>query len=461
MWIPASGWNDSGPARYRAIANALAGDIAAGRLSADERLPTQRDLAERLGVTVGTVSRAYREVARLGLIRGEVGRGSFVQAAPAKSEFAISDEERSDLIDLSASFPGSDVAGEPLRRTLQSLAGRETLADLLEYRPPAGAPRHRAAGARWLARSGLPSAPDQVVVTSGAQHALMLALSVLTRPGDLVLAAAVTYPGMRSLSGMLHLRLEGLALDRQGILPEAFERACERERPKVLFCMPTLQNPTTVVMPQARRRELAAIARRFAVTLVEDDTYGFLPSRRPAPLASLLPDQSYYISSLSKCVAPGLRVGYLRTPSGAAARVTACLRTMMFMAPPLMVEIATRWIEDGTVARLVESRRREARVAQELAARILSDLPTLSHPEAYHVWLQLPAPWRAEEFCNQARARGVGVLPAESFAVGRGAAPHAVRICTAAARSHDDLERGLRILAELASEPPGAGTPLV
>ena len=443
--------------RYRSIADALAADIASGQLPAGARLPTLRALADRLGVTVGTVSRAYQEVARLGLVRGEVGRGSFVQSEPAPpSSFAISDEERPGLIDLSANFPRSELASEPLRRMLEQLAQREQLSDLLEYQPAAGSLRHRTAGARWVERAGLASTPDQIVVTSGAQHGLMLAFSVLTSPGDLVLSAAVTYPGMTSIARMLRLRLEGLPVDRDGIRAESFERACEQELPKALFCMPTLQNPTAVVMPERRRREIARVAERFGVTLVEDDTYGFLPSTRPAPLSCLRPEDSYYISGLSKCVAPGLRVGYLRAPAAKAASVSTSLRTMMYMAPPLTLEIATRWIEDGTVDRLIETRRREARDSQKLAARLLDGLSFLTHPESYHLWLQLPPPWRAEEFCTQARARGVGVLPAESFAVGRSAAPHAIRISISAARSRQDLERGLRILAELASAPPAA-----
>ena len=253
-WIPAAHSESSAP-RYRAIAAALAADIASGELPAGAQLPTQRALADRLGVTVGTVSRAYQEVARLGLVRGEVGRGSFVQSEPAPpASFAISDEERPGLIDLSANFPRSELASEPLRRMLEQLAQREQLADLLEYQPAAGSARHRTAGARWVERAGLASTPDQIVVTSGAQHGLMLAFSVLTKPGDLVLSAAVTYPGMTSIARMLRLRLEGLPIDRDGIRAESFERACEQELPKALFCMPTLQNPTAVVMPERRRR---------------------------------------------------------------------------------------------------------------------------------------------------------------------------------------------------------------
>ena len=444
----------SGPL-YRALADLLAADIAQRRLEAGTRLPTHRALATQLGVTVGTVSRAYAEVARLGLIRGEVGRGSFVRDDHTEApRYAIAEDERDGIIDLSANFPSSQIAESALRDALAALAARPHLADLLEYQHPAGGLRHRAAGAVWLAQSGLETRAEQVVVTSGAQHALMVAFSTLAKPGDLILCSELTYPGMISLARLLRLRLAGLSLDDDGLRPDAFEAAC-RGGPRALFCMPTVHNPTAVVMSEARRRELAAIARRHDVTLVEDDSYGFLPSERPPPLASFLPEQSYFIAGLAKCVAPGLRVGYLRTPGAAAGAAAARLHTMMFMAPPLMLEIASRWIEDETVRGLVAERRREAARRQARATSRLSGLSLLTHPESYHLWLRLPEPWRADEFAAQARGRGVLVTPAEVFAVGRSSAPHAVRLCLAAARSDDDLERGLDVVAELARSGPG------
>ena len=150
------------------------------------------------------------------------------------------------MIDLSANFPSSEIAQDALRDALASLASRPHLADLLEYQHPAGRLRHRAAGAVWLAQSGLETRAEQVVVTSGGQHALMVAFSTLAKPGDLVLCSELTYPGMISLARLLRLRLEGLSLDDDGVRPDAFETACRRG-PRALFCMPTLHNPTAVV----------------------------------------------------------------------------------------------------------------------------------------------------------------------------------------------------------------------
>src|SRR5262245_36097025 len=219
-WLPDLSSHE-GP-RYLAIADALAGEISAGRLGPGARLPTHRVLAEKLGVTVGTVSRAYAEAIRRGLVSGEVGRGSFVRREA--SDLAREDQEQGEdaaLIDLGLNFP---LVGEEERRLAGSLAalsvGR-SLAGLLEYKPHGGTLRHRAAGASWLARTGLDAPAEQVLVCGGAQHAMAVIFSALTRPGDTILTERLTYPGMKALAEMLHLKLAGIEMDDEGLLPGA------------------------------------------------------------------------------------------------------------------------------------------------------------------------------------------------------------------------------------------------
>ena len=452
IWCPEI--ESAGVPRYRAIADSLARDVAEGRLAPGTRLPTHRALAAALGVTVGTVSRAYEEAARVGLVSGEVGRGTFVREPLASlMPFDIPDEDRDGLVDLSRNVPDPGPAAERLRDALEQLAARSRLEDLLDYLPPAGSARHRAAGARWVSRAGLDVGPDEIVVASGAQHATMLALASLARPGETILSGALTYPGIIALARLLQLRLEGLALDEEGVRPDAFESACRAGAVRALYVIPTLQNPTAAVMSEARRRELAAIARRHDVALIEDDILGFLPESPPACLASFAPERTFIVTSLSKCAAPGLRVGYLRAPGAYASPVAACMRTMMWMAPPLSAEVASLWIEDGTAERLAELRREESRERSDLARRLIGAAEVRAPRETYHAWVRLPEPWRAADFALQARARGVGVSPAEAFVVGRDPAPHAVRLCLAAPRRREELARALDVLRDLMASP--------
>lgn len=455
MWTPSS--EPASAPRYRSIALALARDIAEGRIRPGTRLPTQRALATALGVTVGTVGRAYAEAQRLGLVSGEVGRGTFVRTPQQTPPFGLSEldpSEHDDYVDMSLNFPSAGGMGDVLREALVELAGRPDLAALLSYQLPAGTERHRGAGATWVSAMGLETTPEQIVVTTGAQHAMSVAFSSLCQPGDVIASEALTYPGMTALARLLRLRLVPVALDAYGARPEAFDAVCRSHAPRALYCMPALHNPTAAVMPEARRREIAEIARRHDVALVEDDIHGFL-TREPTPrLSSFAPERSYYVTSLSKCVAPGLRIGYLRAPADQRERVAACLRSMMWMAPPITAEIATLWLETGVARRLVDERRREARARNTLVRRSLRTASFSQIQESQHVWLRLPEPWRATEFTEQARRRRVLVAPAESFCVGREPPPHAVRLSIAAPSTRSALEKGLGVVADLLSGAP-------
>ena len=451
----------SGP-RYVAIADALASDLEQGRLAAGQRLPTHRDLAWRLGVTVGTVTRAYAEAERRGLVTGEVGRGTFIREPAVPGPVLVAAEEQDeDFIDLAYNFPPSGGDNAELAPLLAELAQDPRLGRIMGYEMGHGRARHRAAAVRWLAQAGLSAKAEEIAVSAGAQHGMLLALGALTRPGDVILAEELSYYGIKSLAGLLDLRLQGVAMDGAGLLPEALDAACRSSRARVLYCIPTLQNPTAAVMPDARRQEIAEVCRRHGVTVVEDDVYGFLPETTQAPLTQLLPAQSVYVTSLSKSVSPGLRIGFVKAPESLMERITQSLRASTLMAPPLMGELAARLIESGAAGRVALWQRGEAAARQTLAAEILAGLEFASHPQAFHLWLKLPEPWRREVFTAQARSRGVGVAPAEVFAVGRQPVPHAVRICLQAAAKRSQVERALRILAAILAERPGSHLPVV
>ncbi|WP_164018426.1 PLP-dependent aminotransferase family protein [Pyxidicoccus trucidator] len=450
-WTPQLRGRD-GPL-YRVIAEALAADIDEGRLAPGTRLPTHRELAEKVGVTVGTVTRAYAEAERRGLIGGEVGRGTFVRHRDTPRHLPAPAPDTGDdtLVELGLNWPATppgDPAGTALRKTLEALQRSPRLSELLDYQPHAGLLAHREAGAAWLSRFGLEVEPRQVVVCSGGQHAMEVALTALTRPGDTVLCEALTYPGLKVLANRLHLSLHGVAMDEQGLKPDALEAAC-RGGAKVLFCLPNLQNPTGAVMPEERRRRIAAVVRKHGLTVVEDDAYGLLLDKRPPPLCTLVPESGWFIGGVSKLLAPGLRIGYLAAPLGMGTeRLAEEAGLAVRMTPPLLAEVAARWVHDGTADELVVRRRREAQERLELAREVLGDVLPKAPRATYHLWLKLPAGWRAESFTAQARRRGVSVTPAELFTVGPATAPAAVRVCLGAPRTRASLEKGLRRLRE-------------
>ncbi len=448
----------SGPL-YLAIADALAEDIRTHRLEPGMRLPTHRDLAYRLKVTVGTVTRAYAEAERRGLIGGEVGRGTYVRAdlrrlaqiPPRAANTAAPATEDGSFVDFSINLPASQIDDSLLATTLEKIAGRP---GLLDYHHHAGLMRHRRSGADWLAQFGHDVAPERVLVTAGAQHAMTAALGAITEPGDIVLCEYLTYPGLKRLADFLRLRLIGLPMDAAGIDPEAFDLACQRHRPKALYCVNNMQNPTGLVVPMERRQALADIARRHGIKIVEDDVYGFLlGDLAPPPLSRLAPELGHYLTSVSKSMSPGLRVGYLAIPEGAIDSFALILRSTTWMAAPLTAEIAAEWIADGTGRQLAERHRRQAAQRQQQARALLSDAEFSGHPASFHLWLNLPEPWSADLFSLAAQREGIGVSPAGSFAISR-QAPAAIRLCLSAPRAEADFLSGLERIGNLLKRSP-------
>lgn len=440
---------------YRAIADALAADIRTGRLPVGTRLPTHRDLAWHLKVTVGTVTRAYSEAERRGLISGEVGRGTFVRPANTVTSAALRPGPLGpDFIDLSVNRP--QIGEEPalVAQGLRAIAESDELEELLQYQPHAGRAVDREAGARWIERSGLEAAPDQVLVTASGQHAVASVLSAVTQPGDTVAVESLTYPGVRSAASLLNLRLAPIAMDEEGLIPDSFAALCRGGSIKALYSLPTLHNPTATVLSGERRRAVAETAQAHGVALIEDDVYGFLLEAPPPPLASFAPELGYYITSTSKSLAPGLRIGYVRVPSAAVERVEAAMRATVYMATPLMAALATRWIEDGTADRLVTAKRAEISKRQALTRTLLREMRLLGHPAAAHILLALPESWRADAFQEAARHKGVGVTAVTAFWLGRSNPPNAVRLCLGTPVRRDELERGLERIAQILVRAP-------
>jgi DNA-binding transcriptional MocR family regulator len=445
--------SDTGPL-YLAIADAIARDVEAGVLRPGARLPTHRSLADTLGVTVGTITRAYAEAERRGLTVGEVGRGTFVRerSDPGNGGWGGGQGERG-VVDMSLSTPwvppdGSD--GRELARTLRAVAAGAGLDELLRYHPESALLRHRRTAAGWLGRMGVDVPAEQVVVTAGAQHAVQVILGTFLSPGDTLLTADLTYPGTKALAQMLGIRIQGVALDGEGIDPAALDAACRDGARAALYCIPTLHNPTCATMSAERRRSIVAVAREHDLLVIEDEVHAALDGQDVPTLASLAPERTFYLATLSKRVTFGLRVAFVAPPAGAGERLRAGVRSSVWMPPPLMVEIAARWLEDGTAQRMSALKLEELAARHELVEAAFEGVSEVrADPRSPHAWLLLREPWSSHQLVAVARQRGVLVAGAEAFAVGRREIPHAVRVSFGAVPRRSDLKRGLGILADV------------
>lgn len=454
IWQPALGPEQP---RYVAIADAIAADIERGALAVGDRLPTHRALADTLGVSIGTVTRAYAVAESRGLIRGETGRGTFV-GRPGVDVAFDADDMNGQALDVSWPLYVHDPDLGPV---LAEISRDPSKCDLLRYHANAGMMRHREAGAVWSRRFGYDPDPERVLVTAGTQHALTVVFGALTRPGDTVFAESLTYPGFKALARLFGLRVVGIPVDRHGLIPDAFESACRLRRGKALYTIPTIHNPTTATLSAERRRGIAEIAERYDITIVEDAIHHLLAPDAPPALASFAPERTCLIAGISKVVAGGLRVAFLNVPRRHVADIGQAIWATNWMAPPLGAEVAARWIHDGTAEATVARKRAEAGIRYDIATRILAGAALSGKRGGYHLWLELPSHWDSVTFANEARRRGAPVSPAETFAVNGEPVPEAVRISISAARGHAELEQSLTVLSQILSESPDTGSPVV
>jgi DNA-binding transcriptional MocR family regulator len=448
-WIPTLAAD--GKPLYLAITEALATDIRKGTLSEGDRLPPQRRLAAGLGIDFTTVSRAYAEAQARGLVESHVGRGTFVAKSTVPD--LSPDPLRSLEEDLSMNMPPEPTdAGliERMRGGLDYVSAN--LISLLRYQSATGSEKDKVAASSWLSMRGMVPRLDRIAVTPGAHPTMLAILSLLAEVGDTVLCEEITYPGIRNIAARMRLGLQGVKIDRDGILPDALEAAIKAHRPRALYLNPTLQNPTTLTMPTARRLEIANILNHYGLPLIEDDAYGFIPAKAPAPMAVSAPDLTWHIGGLAKCIGAGLRLAFTVAPSGKDAYALGqALRAISVMPSPIPLALTTRWIEDGTADQIRRFIRQESALRQKIAAEALEGFDFSAAENAFNIWLRLPKGTSRGDLIARMAGRHIGITPSDAFTI-HGPADEHVRICLGGSITREALQSGLLFLSH-AMEP--------
>ncbi|WP_235037887.1 PLP-dependent aminotransferase family protein [Novosphingobium sp. 18050] len=445
---------------YLAICAAIGRDLDSGRLNAGERLPPQRDLAEALGVDTGTVSRAYAQARRLGLIDAEGRRGSFVRARAV-----IGDTAEVTPFDTGMNLPpipaGSTFASL-FTATLQEVLQGPTAANRMQYQPVGGAPEDRLAGAAWLSASGIAAGEDNVLVTSGAQTALHAVASAVLEPGDAVCTGPFVYPGWTAICRRRGIAIVPLAVDGEGIDPDAFARACAASPVRAIYLVPGNDNPTAATLGLERRRRIAEIARRHDVLIIEDDPYSRLGRSAVPSLAALAPERTWHIASLSKLISPALRIAYLRAPLlRDALRLATDTHETTVMPPPLNMAVCTQWLRSGAWARLVDEVRLECEARQAIVAASLPAGSYRADAAGYHLWVPLGEEISAFELVGAMRSLGVSVVSSEQFRVDPACGERAVRVSIGGSLDRQRLARALGVLDAMLHHRAGRASPLV
>ncbi|MEO3473117.1 PLP-dependent aminotransferase family protein [Roseomonas sp. CAU 1739] len=437
---------------YRRLADAMAAEIAAGRLRPGARLDPVRRYAYGRGIAVSTANRVYAELARRGLVAGEVGRGTYVRAGLAPPPMA--EPGRPGVIDFEFNFPAVPGQAEALAEALRDALAPDRAAEAMR---PVGAPGHEAArlaAARHLAHGGWSPAPDDLLFTGGGRQAIAATLAACATAGDRIGIEAMTYPAVKAAVTRLGLVAVPLAMDAEGVTPDAVDAAIRAGPLKAIYLQPVIHNPTGATMGLARRRALASLAAREDIILIEDAVFGFLDETDIPPLIALAPDRVLLVDGMSKRASPGLSSGFIAAPSPALRRrVAAAIRAGAWHASPIGLAAATAWMESGLLRRLEAQKRIDAQARQAVLRAGLVGQALLGDPRAYHLWLELPEPWRSDAFTTAAARRGVAVTPSSAFASQPGHAPNGVRIAFSSP-SMDAMERGVRVIAALLAAGP-------
>lgn len=454
--------NVSGP-RYRVLADTICDAVARGDIQPGEKLPPVRDLAWTLKISPGAVARAYKLGVERGTLEAVVGRGTFARSSGSTPIYALDAliaEAPVGNIDLrgnQAVDVGQDVEiGAALSRLIARYDGAPPLTG---YRQREDDPDATEALAGWLRSKGIPAEADRLLVTSGAQSGVVAILSLLARGGGVVLTTPTAHPGLRDGAAAIGVRFEAVASDEEGILPDALDRACAKSRPDAIEVTATLHNPTLSIMSENRRRAIVSIARRHGVPIVEDDVYGQLIDNPPTTFAQLAPDICWYVSSLSKCVAAGVRAGLVLTPAGKTVPTFRAYQALAHQTPWLVKSLAAELVASGDADQIRKRVSSETHRRASLCREILGPFGAKTHPAASFAYLPLPEPWISAEFVAAAAGVGVLVPPASIYKTVRGG-PEFTRVALGARVPRDRLREGMIRLAMLLRDGPNAAAPV-
>ena len=410
---------------YIGLVDELAAAIAAGRLKPGDRLLPQRAFAYEKGIAASTAGRVYAELLRRGLVVGEVGRGTFVAGGLA-SPTMVRGEPRDGRIDLEFNFPTVAPQFQLIARSLTGLQRLDSMSISMGPVTQGRLESARLVVAEFLRTTRWQPRADGFVFTGCGRQSIAAAVSALVPVGGRLGVEAVTYATIKNIAAKLGVTVVPIAVDSEGIRPDAVAKAHRIGALSALYLQPVLHNPIGHSMTPARREEMTKLAGRLGLFIIEDLVYGFLSD--DPPLAASADERCVVVDSLSKRIAPGVAVGFLHVPASLRERVAATVRAGAWSVSSLALELGTRMMGDGTAAEITRLKRTDARKRQAIVAQCLTGFEIMADTRSYHAWLQLPDGWRSEAFAAAAARYGISLTPSNAFTIAPGHAPNAVRL---------------------------------
>ncbi|MEP2703748.1 MAG: PLP-dependent aminotransferase family protein [Roseibium sp.] len=436
---------------YLAIADALEGDIKTGALAQGDRLPPQRELAYQLGVTLGTVTRAYGEAERRRLVKGETGRGTYIASETQKVSPLIPKENEPETCDLARNFAYPHL-NPSLSDGLVRMSKTPGIDRLNGFVPSEGLKAHRETGVLVFKDYGLDADPDRVAVTCGAQHGIQVTCQALFRRGDAIAVDRFTYPSIFTSLEACGLKAVPVpALQREdggfgAMDPEALGDAARTHSLKGIFLMPNMQNPTTHTMSIDERDDLVRVAKEYDLKIVEDDPYTpFLTETLPA-FGALAPERTASIASISKVCSPGSRIGFVQVPAPFEDAIRNKIGESTWMASPITAELIAGWVREGHLFKTLRLKRKANRTRFLSAQRILAPYFLQGGETKVFGWLRLPETVDADAVQAALSHQGVSVLSSRYFQAQDHASAPYLRLTFGSEQSDDRFEWALNRL---------------
>ncbi|MBL3641651.1 PLP-dependent aminotransferase family protein [Bacillus sp. RHFB] len=435
---------------YKSLASLLEQDIINGFLAPGTKLPPQRELADFLDLNFTTITRSYKLCEVKGLIYAVTGSGTFV-APNATRSITISADKTANSIDLGfvASFEQTnDIVSE----TLQKTVNKSYLEQLLNYNDPTGIPHQKTAALNWMESFGIHADQEHIAIVSGAQNALAVALAALFEPGNRIATDLYTYSNFIELAKMFHIKLVPIPGDQFGMQPDELEKQCHQTNIDGIFLMPSCNNPTTIMMSDIRKQELAAVIRKHRLILIEDDIHAFLTagiiSDYRQPMFQLLPEQSVYICGTSKSICSGLRVAYMVYGETLREKISQAIFNINVKTSSFDAEVITELILSGKAHEIVSHKKRLAQTANDIYSEYFPLRKDVGHPLSLYRWLPIKGNNDALQLETDLKKRGIRVFHSNRFQSGQTTPDMYLRIALSSTNSFDELKIGLDILKQ-------------
>ncbi|MGG1369052.1 PLP-dependent aminotransferase family protein [Priestia megaterium] len=433
---------------YQSLAGQLKQDILDGNLLPGTKLPPQRELADYLDLNLSTISKAFKVCELKGLLSASVGSGTFVSYDALSNAYLLADTKPKHLIEMGATLP-DNVSYEPLVLQLKSMVQDTDYEKWFGYGRTGESIWQKDAAIKIIRRGGFETTVDQILFANGGQNAIAAILAGLCQPGDRIGVDHHTYPGLKTVAAMLSIQLVPIKSENNQFNPKAFEHTCKNDNIKGIYLIPDYHNPTTSCMSVENRKRIGAIAIKYNQFIIEDATYHLLNQNPQPAVASFAPEQAIYIASLSKAIAPGLRLAYVAVPRQFKEPISKALYNLNISVSPLLAELAARTIVSNQFETLIDGHQQEAIRRNQLVNRYLADYTCLGVDTGIFRWLLLPGKMTGAEFEHLAAQQGVQVYAAERFVVGNSCPERAVRVSVCASETLEELEQGLIILKRL------------